>query len=134
MKAKATPLEQVRRAALEHEQLREVCRMKAKLERINTCVIDQATLDSLGVILGHPLDVDNIERPWDSGPRFFQPWVPNELLTEMAADWSRSWTDKVIPTKYKVVEWAYGHLKGRWFNRFIENLYEMDTELWEPWQ
>jgi hypothetical protein len=135
MKAKPTPLEQLRRAALEEEQLREVFRMKAKLERIDMCVIDEATLDSLGVVLGQPLDVDNIERPWDSGPRFFQPWVPNEILAEAAANsgYPLEWTDKLEP-KYRISEWVYGHNKAQWFHGCIENLYEMNPELWEPWQ
>jgi hypothetical protein len=133
MTAKPTPLEQLRRAAVEQEQLRKVRGMKAKLERIDTCVIDQATLDSLGVIIGHPLDVDNIERPWESGPRFFQPWVPNELLNQAVASWSLRWKDKLKP-RYTIAKWQYGNAKAQWFHRCLENLYEMDTELWEPWQ
>lgn len=134
MTAKPTTIEDLRRAAVEKEQLRKVRRMEARLEDMDTCILDQASLDSLGVVVGHPLDVDNIMGLWGSGMRFFQPWVPNELVAQAAAGWSLKWKDKLVPGKYGLSEWQYGHIKAQWFHGAVQDLYEMDSELWEPWQ
>ena len=122
-------MEDLRRAAVEQEQLHKLCEMKAQLENIDSPVLDQGKLDSLGVIIGHPLDIDGF---WDSGPRFFQPWVPHELLTQAAADCSGTWEGKIV-SRYSLAEWSYGHAKAQWFNGCLQYLYEIDTELWEPW-
>ncbi|KAH6635871.1 hypothetical protein F5144DRAFT_565689 [Chaetomium tenue] len=131
----ATTREDLRRIAVEQEQLREIAEMKAKFHNMAIAsVIDQPTLDSLGVVLGQPLDVDDSESFWDSDTRFFQPWVPDELLDEAAsnrASWS--WMDKLEEARYKQPESQYGELKAQWFNGCLDDLYEMDKELWEPW-
>ena len=133
MTAKQTTVEDLRQAAVEQEQLRKVCRMKSKLRTMDTCVLDQASLDSLGVIIGHPLNVDDIKGLWDSRTRFFQPWVSIEHLTQVGAIRSSSWEDKLVPGEHKIPEWMIGDLKARWFKVCLEDLYEMDPELWEPW-
>lgn len=133
MTAKLPTMEDLRRTEVEQEQLRKVCKMKRRLERIETCVIDQARLDSLGIIIGHPLDVDDIKGLWDVSTRFFQPWVPNELLIQAAADWSLKWRGKIV-SKYSLAEWQYGEIKAQWFHGCLNDLYEMDQELWEPWK
>jgi hypothetical protein len=107
--------------------------MKSKLRRRDTCVLDQASLKSLRVIIGHPLDVDNTKGLWDSRTRFFQPWVPIEHLTQVGANRSSSWKDKIVPGEHKIPEWMIGDLKAEWFKGCLEDLYEMDPELWEPW-
>ncbi|KAH6838565.1 hypothetical protein B0I37DRAFT_387176 [Chaetomium sp. MPI-CAGE-AT-0009] len=134
MPTKPTAMEDIRRDAVEQEQLRKVSEMKAKLERIDTFFIDQAALDSLGILLGHPFDVDNVGNTCDSRTRFFQPWVADEFLTQAAsnrASWS--WKDKITETEYKQPERKSGQLKAQWFKSCLNDLYRMDQELWEPW-
>jgi hypothetical protein len=108
--------------------------MKAKVENISTCIIDRAELESLGIALGPPLNVDNIGDVWDSGTCFFQPWVSDEVLSEVASNQPPEiWMDKLRQTRYTQPEAKYGELKAQWFKYCLEDLYEMDTDLWEPW-
>ena len=129
-----TTAEDLRRAAVEQEQVQMVSRMKERIEENNACVIDQTELDSLGIRLGPPLDVDHVGNFWDYSTCFFRPWVPDEVLNEVASDRSPdTWLDELGQTRYTQLEWKYGDLKAQWFKYCLEDLYEMDTDLWEPW-
>lgn len=96
-------MEDLRRSAVEQEQLHKLCEMKAQLENIDSPVLDQAALDSLGVKVGHPIDIDGF---WDFGPHFFQPWVPHELLAQAADDCSGAWEERF----YQVTRSQNGHM------------------------
>lgn len=126
-------MEDLRRAAIEQDQLGRVLRIKEHLETLNTGFLDQASLEPLSVIIGHPLDVDNIEGPWDLGPRFFEPWVSSELLFEAAADWSHTWEAGII-TYHKLAEWQCGEIRAQSFHGCLKNRYKPNSELWEPWK
>lgn len=129
-----TTAEDFRRSAVEQDQLHKVSRMKEKVENIDACVIDQRELDSLGITLGPPLDVDNVGNFWDSSTYFFRPWVPNEVLNEVASNRSpETWMDKLGETQYTHSEAKYGDLKAQWFKYCLKELYAIDTDLWEPW-
>ncbi|KAK4247135.1 hypothetical protein C7999DRAFT_41468 [Corynascus novoguineensis] len=126
-------MENLRRAAVEQDQLSRVFRIKEHLETLNTCVLDQANLETLGVIIDYPLNVDSIRGPWNLGPRFFEPWVSSELLTEAGADWLHTWEAGII-TDHKLAGWQCGEIRAQWFHGCLKNLYKLNSELWEPWK
>jgi hypothetical protein len=107
--------------------------MEEHLERFDSCVLSQVSLESLGVSIGQPLDIDDVKRPRDLSTRFFQPWVPDGLLEEATAYCSLIWMDR-LRSRYNPCEWEYGDNKARWFHACLKELYSMDPELWEPWQ
>ncbi|KAL2168663.1 hypothetical protein VTG60DRAFT_6946 [Thermothelomyces hinnuleus] len=125
-------MEEIRRAAIEQEQLFKVLQISEKLETLNTHFLDQEHLDYLGVAIGQPLDVDDDDDDgtWDFNTRFFQPWLPDELIAEVA--WDRLWMDRLI-TPISPAEWQFGECKFRWFQHCLERLYETDKEIWDPW-
>jgi hypothetical protein len=133
MPANLTTLEDLRRAAVEQEQLGRLRQMEEHLERFDSCVLSQVSLESLGVSIGQPLDIDDVKRPRDLSTRFFQPWVPDGLLEEATAYCSLIWMDR-LRSRYNPCEWEYGDNKARWFHACLKELYSMDPELWEPWQ
>ncbi|KAK4033027.1 hypothetical protein C8A01DRAFT_50316 [Parachaetomium inaequale] len=129
MSADGGTVEDFRRSQVEQEQVCRIYQMKEQLEDVDTCVLDQERLDSLGVAIGHPLDVDD-KGTWDLGTTFFQPWVPSEVLAEVAA--GSIWWDKLL-SEHSPAEWEYASYKTEWFTMSLKHLYEMDRDLWEPW-
>ncbi|KAH6630952.1 hypothetical protein B0J18DRAFT_463769 [Chaetomium sp. MPI-SDFR-AT-0129] len=130
MSADVQTVEDFRRAAVEQEQLRRVQQMKEDLDNFEIHFLNQENLDSLGVVMGRPLDVDH-DGTWDFGTRFFQPWVPEAVVADVASD--SIWMDQHI-SWMPPSEWEYGSNKARFFHYCLERLYEMDPELWEPWK
>ncbi|AEO59869.1 hypothetical protein MYCTH_2119965 [Thermothelomyces thermophilus ATCC 42464] len=122
-------MEEIRRAALEQEQLFRVLQISEKLELINTPFLDQEHLDYLGVAVRQPLDVDD-DGTRDFDPRFFESWLPDELVAEVACD--ELWMDRLGPDM-SPAEWRFEDYKFRWFQHCLEQLYEMDNEIWDPW-
>lgn len=123
-------MEEIRRKAIEQEQLCHVLQILEKLEPLKTHFLDQDNLDYLGVAIGQPLDVDNDDSTWDFDTRFFQPWITDELIDECS--WDVSWRGRLI-SEYSHSEWVYSDWMFGWFRSSIQGLYEMEKELWDPW-
>ncbi|KAK4153973.1 hypothetical protein C8A00DRAFT_33226 [Chaetomidium leptoderma] len=129
--ASAQTVEDLRRLEIEILQFHQVCQMQAALEDHDTSTIDQTTLESLDIHIGQPLDIDE-KGVWDFGTTFFQPWVPREVIKASAEDSEFKWMDRLI-TILRPVEWKYGYCKAQWFHLCLGTLYEMDPNLWDPW-
>jgi hypothetical protein len=78
-------VEALRRAQIEQEQLRKVCQMKEDFKELDTCNLDGPALESLGIFIGPPLDVDEAGT-WDFVTTYFQPCVPREIVEKCAED------------------------------------------------
>jgi hypothetical protein len=132
MPAAFDSMEDLRRAQVEHEQLHKVCQMKEALKGLFACTLDGAALESLGVLIGQPLDIDEAV-PWDFATTYFQPWVPSEIVEKCAEGLEFKWMDKLV-TGFTPAEWEYGNCKADWFLLCLRELYNLDPNLWEPWQ
>lgn len=104
--------------------------MKEDLRGYQNCFLDQASLASLGVIMGTPLDVDETMEDFSS-TRFFQPWVPDKIISKSSEDEENKWMDRYTP-ELACSEWQYGDMKTRWFHRCLKKLHSWEPDLWEP--
>jgi hypothetical protein len=125
-------VEALRRAQIEQEQLRKVCQMKEDLKELDTCALDGPALESLGIFIGLPLDVDEAGA-WDLVTTYFQPWMPREIVEKCAEDLEFKWIGRLI-TGFKPAEWEYGNSKAEWFLMCLRELYNLHPNLWEPRQ
>jgi hypothetical protein len=133
-KAIPTPLENLQRAAIEMAELDKLCQMIENLESIRSSTVDETTLNSLDIVLGQPLDVDDSGQ-WDYATSFFLPWVDQELIREMDEDYDSRvcWTDKYV-SELKPAEWQIPEEKAQWFIDCLDCLWRLDSGIWDAWE
>ncbi|KAH6615736.1 hypothetical protein B0J18DRAFT_438072 [Chaetomium sp. MPI-SDFR-AT-0129] len=89
----------------EEAQLLCVLLMLANLKSLETNILGEVELKSVGVVVGEQLDVD--ETTWDlTSQQYFQPWALKEVLEESV--------DSDKPSDYWVVGWKLEDREGWW--------------------
>ncbi|KAL2125960.1 hypothetical protein VTI74DRAFT_2080 [Chaetomium olivicolor] len=117
---------------MEQDQLQKVCSMREMLREVKTPIMDKSLLDSLGIAIGAPLDVDRATYR-DFATSFFRPWVSEDFIRELdEVEGCRDyWKDKYMP-KYGCAEWQIPKAKSTWSVDCLFWLRDDEPGIWHP--